>query len=201
MFQKAINRASWERRSSQAAFTLIELILVMMILIVILAMTGPSLSRFFRGRTLESETRRFISLTHYARSRAISEGIPMLVWIDPQQQRYGLEAEISFTGRDDKAVDYDLDQDVQFEVEQPALTAQGGMQSAQASRFGRSSSIIRFQPDGFITETSPRNLWLRQVGPESGDNNQRDGDAFWITQSTNRLRYEVGTNDSPYALK
>ena len=46
------------------AFTLIELILVMAMLLIVLGVAFPSLKRFFRGRNLDSEARRFLSLTH-----------------------------------------------------------------------------------------------------------------------------------------
>src|SRR5207249_2115896 len=56
------------------AFTLIELILVMALLAIVLAVSAPALSTFFQGRTLDSEVRRFLSLTRYGQSRAVSEG-------------------------------------------------------------------------------------------------------------------------------
>src|SRR5687767_2693361 len=77
----------------RAAFTLIELILVMTILIVVLSVSGPSLVSFFKGRTLDSEARRFLALTRYGQSRAISEGVPISLWIDPKEKKYGLEIE------------------------------------------------------------------------------------------------------------
>src|SRR3954451_18942853 len=88
------------------AFTLIELILVMAMVLIVLAVAAPSLSNFFRGRSLDSEARRFVALTHYARSRAVSEGTPMVLWINGQDGSYGLEAEISYTPSDEKAVDF-----------------------------------------------------------------------------------------------
>ena len=44
--------------------------------------------------------------------------------------------------------------------------------------------MLRFPPDGFIDETSPQSVVLRD---------QR-GDSIWITQSRNRLNYEIHTN-------
>src|SRR5437763_11469882 len=67
--------------SGRRAFTLIELILVMALMSIVIALIAPSLSNFFRSRTLDSEARRFVSLTRYVQSRAVSEGIPMMVWI------------------------------------------------------------------------------------------------------------------------
>ncbi len=64
--------ASW---AHQRAFTLIEFILVMGLLAVVIALSAPSLSNFFRGRKLESEARRFVSVTRYGQSRAVAEGL------------------------------------------------------------------------------------------------------------------------------
>src|SRR5262245_50618644 len=85
------------RPMRRRAFTLIELILVMALLAIVLTVVGTSLGRFFRGRTLDSEARRLLSLTRYGQSRAVADGIPMVLWIDPDQHRYGLQAEYTFT--------------------------------------------------------------------------------------------------------
>src|ERR1041385_5756660 len=76
---------------SQRAFTLIELILVLALLAVVTALAMPAMSRFFRGRALDSEARQLLSLTHAAQSRAVSDGFPMLLWIDPKERTYGVQ--------------------------------------------------------------------------------------------------------------
>ncbi|NJM55576.1 MAG: prepilin-type N-terminal cleavage/methylation domain-containing protein, partial [Verrucomicrobiae bacterium] len=58
------------------AFTLIELMLVMALLIVTTTFLAPQLSEFFRGRSLDSEAKRFLALTRLAQSRAVAEGVP-----------------------------------------------------------------------------------------------------------------------------
>ena len=62
----------------RAGFTLLELILVMATLAIVLSVAAPSLARFFRGRSLDSEARRFLTLTRYGQSRAVAEGEPMV---------------------------------------------------------------------------------------------------------------------------
>jgi prepilin-type N-terminal cleavage/methylation domain-containing protein len=47
------------------AFTLIELILVMALLSIVLAVSAPALSGFFRGRTADAAARRLVSLIRY----------------------------------------------------------------------------------------------------------------------------------------
>src|SRR5262245_30883815 len=55
--------------SFRSAFTLIELILVMAMLLIVLGVAFPSLKGFFQGRNIDSEARRFLSLTRYGQSR------------------------------------------------------------------------------------------------------------------------------------
>jgi len=168
----------------QCAFTLIELILVMALLVIVIAVASPSLSRFMRGRTLDSEARRFVSLTRYGQSRAVSEGVPVVLWINTRQGSYGLRQEAGYTGQDAKAVDFLLGKDLRLEV--AGLPAQlGPLAQSRATRpTDPNSPMLRFPPDGFIDETSPQSVVIRD----------QSGDSIWITQSRNRLNYEIHTN-------
>lgn len=166
-------------------FTLIELIVVMALLATVLAVAAPSLSRFFRSRTLDSEARRFIALTRYAQSRAVAEGIPMLLWIDTERGAYGLAAESTYTDQDDKAVEFTLDETLQIEVE-PSVSTQSATTGLTAlSRPSNRLQSIRFTPEGFINGTSPEWILIRQ-GAE---------DAVLICQSRTRLNYEIQSNN------
>ena len=51
-------------------FTLIELVVVMTLLVTVIALASPSLAGFFRGRALDAEARRMMSLTRLGQSRA-----------------------------------------------------------------------------------------------------------------------------------
>ena len=169
-------------KSAKAGFTLIELILVMAMLLIVLAVSAPALSNFFRGRTLDSEARRFLSLTRYGQSRAVSEGVPMVLWIDAKNGTYGLQQETSYTGIDPKAVELELGKDLQVEVSD--LNA-GRVSPSRSNRGQRPE--IHFLPDGFIDERSPQSVALRE----------RDEASVWITQSRNGLNYEIETNRLP----
>ena len=94
----------------QSAFTLIELILVMVLLAVVIAISAPSLSRFFRSRSLDSEAQRFMALTRHAQSRAVSEGVPMVLWLETKQRTYGLNADKTFVEEDALAEQFTLDE-------------------------------------------------------------------------------------------
>jgi Tfp pilus assembly protein FimT len=164
----------------------------MAMLLIVLSLTAPSLSVFFRGRVLDSEARRFMTLTRYGQSRAVSEGVPMVLWINAQQKRYGLEAEFTSAAYDSKSVDYPMSEDLEIEVEAGQAQLQTQVQSPfeqTPAMAARNRSQIRFTPDGFISDSSPRSVRLR--------NAPRDGtiaaasDTLWISQTRNRLSYEV----------
>ena len=73
----------------------------MTILVIMLALSAPTLAGFFHGRALDSETRRLLSLTRSGQSRAASEGVPMELWVDAENRNYGLEAEDSYVKTDE----------------------------------------------------------------------------------------------------
>ncbi len=168
------------------AFTLVELILVMALLGVVLAIGAPSLGRFFQGRVLNSEVHRFIGLTRYAQSRAVSEGIPMVIWIDPEEQTYGLQAETTYTETDPHAVEFKWGKDL--EIEPDAVPTSGWVPGEEDWRettiIARNRPALRFTPDGFIAPTSPKRIVIR--GEEQGE--------IWIVQSRTGLHYEIETN-------
>jgi prepilin-type N-terminal cleavage/methylation domain-containing protein len=167
-------------------FTLIELILVMTILTIAVSLTAPSLANFFRGRTLDSEARRLLSLTRHGQSRAVSEGVPMDLWIDASQGTFGLEAEPSYEQADPNGVNLSFDKDIQVQVVSANPSAGLGSDAAASSSTTTLNShanlpTIRFLPDGSISETSPRMLKLTG----------RDGIPLSLGLSRNRLNYEI----------
>jgi type II secretion system protein H len=169
-----------------AGFTLIELILVLALLAIVLGVASPSLSRFFHGRKLDEEAQRFLALTRYGQSRAISEGVPMVLWIDTDERLYGLTAETTYTGDDRKAVEFELNDSVILELELPV---DGDLTTPwqQTELVSGNMPAIRFTPDGFVSETSPERIVFIQ---------ETDVDESIITVglSRHRLRYEIQTN-------
>jgi type II secretion system protein H len=180
-------------------FTLIELILVMAILTIAVSVTAPTLSNFFRGRTLDSEARRLLALTHSGQNRAVSEGVPMDLWVDPDRGTFGLEAEPSYEASDPKAVEFNLDSGLHIEAAKQ-MEPTGGAPTALTLTRLQAPSIasvprvnlthpglptIRFLPDGTFSDTSPPTLRL------SG----RDGSSLWLAQTRDKLSYEIRTTD------
>ena len=158
------------------AFTLIELILVLALLAVLASYAMPSLSRFFRGRVLDSEARQLLSLTHAGQSRAVAGGFPIVLWIDPHERTYGLQEEGTTEGgnlrdADPKAESFVLDGSLQLDPGSATPVAING----------QNLPAIRFLPDGTVDEGSPTTLQLTA----------RSGEVLWLIQATNRLSYEI----------
>jgi len=196
--------------SPPPGFTLIELILVMTILTAVIGLAAPSLANFFRGRTLDSEAKRLLALTRHGQSRAVSEGIPMDLWVDTAQGTFGLEAEASYNSTDSRALDFTLDKDIRIEVinVDPANTANTA-RAASTANPARTASLrttgnlmrsasqplvvsehpnlptVRFLPDGSISESSPQVLRL----------SDRDGASLWLALSRDLVNYEIRTRN------
>ena len=173
------------RRSS--GFTLIELILVLALLTIAISLTAPSLANFFRGRALDSEARRLLALTHQGQSRAVSEGVPMELWIDASQGLCGLEAEPSYETTDPRAVNINVDPSIQIDVPtrlpaaNAALVSENGAVANPALIRHPNLPTIRFLPDGSVSDTSPTTVKL--IG--------RDGYTLMLGLARNGLNYEI----------
>jgi len=97
-----------------------------------------------------------------------------------------LEEETGYNDVDTKAVEFSLGKDLKVEVaDLPSQTATRS-QVGNAAQSNPNKPIIRFLPDGFISETSPRSVLIRE----------NVGETIWITQSRNRLNYEIHPNAS-----
>jgi type II secretion system protein H len=167
--------------SHDSAFTFIELVLVLCLLAVISSLVIPQMKGFFHGRKLEYEAQRFLALTRYAQSRAISEGVPMILWLNSQERTYGLEAQNGYGLNETNQQQVAIDESVQMQVD----TLRGPMTQSNIWTQVKSGIIgrpeIRFLPDGTISESSPNQITLRQSKV----------DALFITETTNHLRYEI----------
>jgi type II secretion system protein H len=153
-------------------FTLIELILVLALLVIITSIATPPMAKFIRGRALDSEARRLVALMHAAQSRAVSEGAPMMLWVDEKNNRYGLSAETSGQNGDPKAEDLQVDSTLQIAV----LNTGTGVQTTF-----NNLPAIEFLPDGTVNENSPQTLKLTDS----------DGFSRWLTEMPLRTGYEI----------
>lgn len=176
-------------RRSHRGFTLLELILVMAILTIGFGVAAPALSRFFRGRSLESEARRLHALIRYAQERAVSEGMPMNLTLDGPQKHIVLAAEPGYATEDSKKVEVEMDSEMEMETLNTNTVSRSSMPADPWSRSstGRNQNTapslptIRLLPDGTIADSSPQ--VVRLTG--------RDGITLFVGQNRNRMGYEI----------
>jgi type II secretion system protein H len=159
------------------AFTLIELILVMVLLLVAVSMMAPNLSGFIRGRSLDSEARRMMALMHAAQSRAISEGMPVIFWVNGKLGQYGVTEETpAAASGDPNAEVVSAADNLQISVLNAGVNATTTFHNLPA---------IRFLADGSVDEDSPQTLRITSA----------DGGSLWLAEMKSRTGYEV--RDTP----
>src|SRR6266404_712198 len=84
-------------RGDKLTFTMIELIVVLALLSIVIAIGAPRLAKFFHGQTVAEEGQRLLALTRYGQSRAASEGMPMILWMNPANGTHGLRVQDGFS--------------------------------------------------------------------------------------------------------
>lgn len=172
-------------RSRRRAFTLVELLLVLALLTIGASLSAPQLATFFRGRTLDNEARRLLSLTHLGSARAAAEGLPVSLWFDPTSGRYGLTALTDPRTRDSRAQTFTLDPELQLELS----ATRGDAPYADPAFMGRDRTLtpgIRFEPDGTIDGGSLQRVSLRQGADTAID----------LVLTSDGLRYELLRHDA-----
>jgi len=150
------------------AFTLVELIIVMALLAIVMAIAAPSLARSMKERNVDDEAVRILAATEYARSEAVSQGVPMVVWIDPGGRRMGIEPKAGFDGEPSRSREFAWNEDISVEAEQKTAN-------------GKTMDIMEFGPDGAPTLTSTETVKLVD----------RFGYAVSLARTTDRWSYEV----------
>ena len=176
------------------AMTLIELILVLGLLATLLAIAAPSLGGFFRGRAVENEARRLLGLARYARTQAVSLGVPMELAFETQTGRCGAFPAAGYQVEEKMPVEFHLPEGPALEaVEKGKLEPSEGNPSSRLSRSLGDSRLsdmlhakgktevpgvvrISFLPDGRLAEKSPQALVLRD---------DRDGAVRFVRNALN----------------
>lgn len=166
-----IGKHKRNKPTDRCAFTLIELVLVMALLVVAVSIVAPRFSDFVRGRALDSEARRLLALTDAGESRAVSEGMPMVLWFNEKQNTCGLEAETTPKGGDPKGENLTISESVTI---RPVSTG------ASAMTTFNHLPAIRFLADGTIDEGSPGTVQLTE-----------GSDSLWMRELQNHTGYEI----------
>lgn len=145
----------------------------MALMVVIAAMAAPSLTRTMRHRNLSEEARRFYAATEYARDEAVSQGVPMTVWVAPDGRSFGVRATTGFEGAEDRERDFETNADVQFD----ALT--GAQKNGMIE-------VIQFTPEGLLANSSVDSVSL----------SDRFNSTIVIEQTDDGWGYEIVKEDS-----
>lgn len=74
-------------------FTLLELVMVMLLMCVAMAIVAPSFTGFSKSARINDTVAQLVTLAHWARSQAISDGRVYRLSIDPQDGTYRLTAQ------------------------------------------------------------------------------------------------------------
>jgi Tfp pilus assembly protein FimT len=151
------------------------MILVMALLVVAVSIIAPNLAGFVRSRALEAEAHRLFAIANAGQARAISEGMPMVLWIDEKNNGYGLEAETPAQKTDPDAENYTADENVLLAV----------MNLSGSATTFNNLPAIRFLADGMVDENSPQMIKLTGSG----------GEARWLLESADRRGYEISDSD------
>lgn len=181
---KTISATGWTRRRHPAAegprgaFTLVELLLVMLLLAGVLAVAAPRLARFASLRTLRSEAARIRAVLEYARQEAIASGIPTVVWFQPELGLYGLERPPGYPPLEGSARQYELHDSLTLRTENVAtLPTADQMQWV-------------FLPDGTLQEVQLPTLVVED----------QDQDRLYVATAWNELGFAILTPEE-YALR
>lgn len=172
----ALGRGVVRAAGPARGFTLIELIFVLALLVIITSIAVPRMSGFIRGRALDSESRQLIALMHAAQSRAVSEGVPVMLWFNPAAGRYGMSAETPGPSGDAQAETLTLDPALKLALDQGGVSAPVTFQNQPA---------IRFLPDGTVDEGSPGTVRLSDA----------DGFGRWLEELPGREGYEISARN------
>ena len=155
------------------------MILVMVLLVVAVSLIAPKLSGFMRERALESEARRLLAMTNEGKSRAVSEGMPMMLWIDEKNNGYGLEEETPAPKGDPDAESLTADENVSLAV----MNLSGSATTFNVNN--QNLPAIRFLADGTVDEDSPQTVKLTGAA----------GVELWMLESADRRGYEISDSD------
>jgi len=75
------------RRSHPAAFTLIELIMVLVILTLVVAAVAPKLRMFGAGQSMKDRARLIVGLAQYCRTQAVTQGHTYRLNVEPSTRK------------------------------------------------------------------------------------------------------------------
>ena len=130
------------------AFTLLELVLVLLVMAIIAGMVAPRLMAFAHGRELSNAAQEIVSLTRYARAQAVADskvytlnlnGETGVYWVATEEGPEG--AKVSTPVPHDVALEHVLPEGVTMTFT-PVAAQNGSVQVNKAAQ------VLHFYPDG-----------------------------------------------------
>jgi hypothetical protein len=149
----------------------------MALIATLMAIVAPRLSRSLQSRNLDQEARRWVALTEFGRDQAVSQGVPMVVWLDAETSWFGLQPKPGFLTSSNRAVEFQLSEEIEFEL-------------GTVARSMGPQAVVEMAPDGYLAPDSIAVLGLKH----------RSGDRVLITLMTNGWGYETVT-EQEYAIR
>lgn len=172
--------ATHKGRAGGGGFTLVELIVVMFLLAGVLAIVAPNLSRFFQNRYVIEEARRMHAVIRHAQQQAIASGFPVIVWLEPDENRFGYQIQNPFKQRGVQNTLYGVDPRSLYTMKSEIRMLLNPNEMDQAT----ARYLIRFMPDGSIDAGSLQMIQLvRALSPTE--------DFIYIVQSQMKSAYEI----------
>ena len=154
-------------RRQAGAFTLLELILVLVLISTVLAIAAPSLRGFVRGRQTANAAAQLLALTHLARSQAVTRGCIHRLNIDAEEGTYWLTMQQAGA-----FVETDSDHGRRYELPTGVLIALDRAQGEEQSAY------VEFFPDG-------------RCDPATIELTGGEGDALRVTCSSPSERFRI----------
>ena len=144
----------------------------MAVLVTLMAVAAPRVSRSMRGHNLEQQGARLQALTEYSRDEATSLGVPMTVWVDPDTRRFGTGVKPGYTADAAHTKEYTLPADLSFDP------IQGGVASKTE---GHGFDVAEFAPDGTLEAASVATVRIANRTQRSGISVSLTADGYGYT--------------------
>ena len=128
---------------------------------------------------MNEQATRLLALTEYSRDEAASQGIPIVVWIDPDTRHFGVDVKAGYTDPALRTKEYTLPADLSFDPPE----------GAQASKTaGHGFDVAEFAPDGTLDPASATAVRIvnHQANSAAGIKQTADGYGYEINQEVSR---------------
>ena len=158
-----------KRTAQPRAFTLIELILVMMIITIVVGAVVPSLRGFTMGRSAKNTATRILAMTHYARTQAISEGRTYRLNYSDRDRAFWLDYTDGGTMNTDIAERLDVDERLTVSTKdmQTGSTGDQYIEFRPGGRTDPASIVITDQSNAQIEIAASSATEMFRILPES----------------------------------